>query len=250
MTLIWRYCNVTRMHTTNYKLLRWWTYDISSHLTPNQFSGVEALLRNNPHTPGTVSNKARVQALWTDMTARWSNINITRRTVMSCGWFKTPWHLCDAALRKLRERRWNMKTKKKYSFNEKLCEKSKSNKFKKLSKIYLNRYKQRVLAPGHQGWNDLHSLCRIGMEYYLLNDNNDDDDDDDDDDNNDNNNNNNNNNNDDNDNDNMIIMIIIITIMIIIRMMMIIIIIMIITTIMIIMMMPRDVSSQMWHSLQ
>ena len=29
--------------------------------------------------------------------------------------------------------------------------------------------KQRVLTPGHQGWNDLHSLCRIGMEYYLLN---------------------------------------------------------------------------------
>ena len=32
--------------------------------------------------------------------------------------------------------------------------------------------KQRVLTPGHQGWNDLHSLCRIGMEYYLLNNNN------------------------------------------------------------------------------
>ena len=29
--------------------------------------------------------------------------------------------------------------------------------------------KQRVLTPGHQGWNDLHSLCRIGMEYHLLN---------------------------------------------------------------------------------
>ena len=42
-------------------------------------------------------------------------------------------------------------------------------------------HKQRVLTPGHQGWNDLHSLCRIGMEYYLLNDNNNDDDDDDDD---------------------------------------------------------------------
>ena len=25
------------------------------------------------------------------------------------------------------------------------------------------------MTPGHQGWNDLHSLCRIGMEYYLLN---------------------------------------------------------------------------------
>ena len=37
--------------------------------------------------------------------------------------------------------------------------------------------KQRVLTPGHQGWNDLHSLCHIGMEYYLLNDNNNDDDD-------------------------------------------------------------------------
>ena len=56
--------------------------------------------------------------------------------------------------------------------------------------------KQRVLTPGHQGWNDLHSLCGIGMEYYLLNDNNNNN-------NNDNNNNNkndNNNNNDDNDN--------------------------------------------------
>ena len=53
--------------------------------------------------------------------------------------------------------------------------------------------KQRVLTPGHQGWNDLHSLCRIGMEYYLLN--NDDDD-------NDNNNNNNDDNNNNNDNDN------------------------------------------------
>ena len=31
------------------------------------------------------------------------------------------------------------------------------------------RDKQRVLTPGHQGWNDLHSLCRIGMQYYLLN---------------------------------------------------------------------------------
>ena len=31
--------------------------------------------------------------------------------------------------------------------------------------------KQRFLTPGHQGWNDLHSLCRIGMEYYLLNNN-------------------------------------------------------------------------------
>ena len=29
--------------------------------------------------------------------------------------------------------------------------------------------KQRFLTPGHQGWNDLHSLCRIGMECYLLN---------------------------------------------------------------------------------
>ena len=46
------------------------------------------------------------------------------------------------------------------------------------------RDKQRFLTPGHQGWNDLHSLCHIGMEYYLLNndDNNNDDDDDDDDD--------------------------------------------------------------------
>ena len=35
--------------------------------------------------------------------------------------------------------------------------------------LYLIKYKQRFLTPGHQGWNDLHSLCRIGMEYYLLN---------------------------------------------------------------------------------
>ena len=65
------------------------------------------------------------------------------------------------------------------------------------------------LTPGHQGWNDLHSLCRIGMEYYLLNNDNDDDDDndnkDDDDDNRNNNDNdynhNNDANNDKNDND-------------------------------------------------
>ena len=49
---------------------------------------------------------------------------------------------------------------------------------------------QRVLTPGHQGGNDLHSLCRIGMVNYLLND-----------DNNNNNNNNNTNNNNDNDDD-------------------------------------------------
>ena len=53
--------------------------------------------------------------------------------------------------------------------------------------------KQRVLTPGHQGGNDLHSLCRIGMVNYLL---------DDDDDHDNNNNNNNNNNNDDNNNNN------------------------------------------------
>ena len=51
--------------------------------------------------------------------------------------------------------------------------------------------KQRVLTPGHQGWNDLLSLCRIGMGYYLLNNNNDN-----------NNNNNNNKNNKNNDDDN------------------------------------------------
>ena len=34
---------------------------------------------------------------------------------------------------------------------------------------HVSVYKQRFLTPGHQGWNDLHSLCRIGMEYYLLN---------------------------------------------------------------------------------
>ena len=34
--------------------------------------------------------------------------------------------------------------------------------------IIRNQYqiqnKQRVLTPGHQGWNDLHSLCRTGMQ--------------------------------------------------------------------------------------
>ena len=63
--------------------------------------------------------------------------------------------------------------------------------------------KQRFLTPGHQGWNDLHRLCCIGMEYYLPN--------------NDNNSNNNNNNDNDNNNDNnnnktMMMMIIIIII--------------------------------------
>ena len=41
------------------------------------------------------------------------------------------------------------------------------NKVVKLMKSSVN--KQRFLTPGHQGWNDLHSLCRIGMECYLLN---------------------------------------------------------------------------------
>ena len=83
-----------------------------------------------------------------------------------------------------------------------------------LCKLNLNTapltHKQRFLTPGHQGWNDLHSLCHIGMEYYLLknDDNNDDDDKDDDDDNRNNNNNdndynhNNDTNNDNNENDN------------------------------------------------
>ena len=70
--------------------------------------------------------------------------------------------------------------------------------------------KQRFLTPGHQGWNDLHGLCRIGMEYYLPNN-----------DNNSNNNNNNNDNDNDNNNDNnnnnnnktMMMMIIIIRMM-------------------------------------
>ena len=34
---------------------------------------------------------------------------------------------------------------------------------------YHTSHKQRVLTPGYQGWNDLHSLCRIGMEYHILN---------------------------------------------------------------------------------
>ena len=69
--------------------------------------------------------------------------------------------------------------------------------------------KQRVLTPGHQGWNDLHSLCRIGMEYYLLN--NDDDDD---------NNNNNNDYDNDDDDDDIIYWIMMIIIIIIMMMMM------------------------------
>ena len=56
-------------------------------------------------------------------------------------------------------------------------------------------YKQRFLTPGHQGWNDLHRLCRIGMEYYFSNNNNNSN-------NNINNNNNNNNDNDYNNNNN------------------------------------------------
>ena len=59
--------------------------------------------------------------------------------------------------------------------------------------------KQRFLTPGHQGWNDLHRLCRIGMEYYLPNN-----------DNNSNNSNNSNNNNNNNDNNNKTMMVIII----------------------------------------
>ena len=58
-------------------------------------------------------------------------------------------------------------------------------------------YKQRFLTPGHQGWNDLHRLCRIGMAYYLPNNDNNSNDN-----NNNNNYNNDNNNNDDNNNDN------------------------------------------------
>ena len=54
--------------------------------------------------------------------------------------------------------------------------------------------KQRFLTPGHQGWNDLHRLCRIGMEYYFSNNNN--------------NNNNINNNNDNNNNKTMMMIII------------------------------------------
>ena len=60
--------------------------------------------------------------------------------------------------------------------------------------IKLGQYrdKQRFLTPGHQGWNDLHRLCRIGMEYYLPNNDNNNNNHDDDDNNNNNNNNNNN----------------------------------------------------------
>ena len=93
--------------------------------------------------------------------------------------------------------------------------------------------KQRFLTPGHQGWNDLHRLCHIGMEYYLPNNdnnnnnnNNNNNINNNDNDNNNNNNNNNNNDDDDNDNNNnnnnnnnktmmMMIIIIIMTMMII-----------------------------------
>ena len=67
------------------------------------------------------------------------------------------------------------------------------------AKSHVTMHKQRVLTPGHQGGNDLHSLCRIGMVNYLLND---DDDHDNNNNNNYNNNNNNNNNNDNNNNNN------------------------------------------------
>ena len=68
--------------------------------------------------------------------------------------------------------------------------------------------KQRFLTPGHQGWNDLHRLCRIGMEYYLPNnDNNNNNNNDNNNNNNDNKNNNNNDNNDNNNNKTMMIMI-------------------------------------------
>ena len=40
---------------------------------------------------------------------------------------------------------------------------------KKWENPWYKTNQQRVLTPGHQGWNDVHSLCRIGMEYYLLN---------------------------------------------------------------------------------
>ena len=67
-------------------------------------------------------------------------------------------------------------------------------------------YKQRFLTPGHQGWNDLHRLCQIGMEYYLPNNDN----------NSNNSSSNNNNNNNDNNNNNKTMMM---RIIIIIRMM-------------------------------
>ena len=75
--------------------------------------------------------------------------------------------------------------------------------------------KQRFLTPGHQGWNDLHRLCRIGMEYYLPNNdnnsnNNNDNNNNDNDNNNNDNNNNDNNNNNNNNNKTMMMMIIII----------------------------------------
>ena len=65
-----------------------------------------------------------------------------------------------------------------------------------------NDNKQRFLTPGHQGWNDLHRLWRIGMEYYLPNN-----------DNNINNINNINNDNNNNNNKTMMMLIIIIRMM-------------------------------------
>ena len=77
--------------------------------------------------------------------------------------------------------------------------------------------KQRFLTPGHQGWNDLHRLCRIGMEYYLPNnDNNSNDDNNNNYNNNNDDNNNNNNNNDNNNNKTMMMMIIMMMTMMII----------------------------------
>ena len=58
-----------------------------------------------------------------------------------------------------------------FSFNKMLLKTWSSNcpELLVLRRTHIIWYKQRFLTPGHQGWNDLHSLCRIGMEYYLLN---------------------------------------------------------------------------------
>ena len=92
------------------------------------------------------------------------------------------------------------------------------------------RHKQRVLTPGHQGWNDLHSLCRLGMEYYLLNNNNNNNNNKD----NNNDNNNNNSNNNYNNNNKMMMMMMMMRMLMIMTMIIIIIIITTITIIMII----------------
>ena len=54
-----------------------------------------------------------------------------------------------------------------WKFNESLVAKPENQ--ESIVTAEVDDKKQRVLMPGHQGWNALHILCRIGMKYYLLN---------------------------------------------------------------------------------